>query len=65
MQAPLFVLAGSFAGILYAGSFPTDAASGTQLFITYNGMGQRFTGDVSAVQLSKGRPVKTAARSLS
>ncbi len=37
MQAPLFVFAGSFAGILYAGSFPTDAASGTQLLSLITG----------------------------
>lgn len=52
-----FAFARSSSGILYAGSFPTDAASGEQLFITYNGRAQRFTGDVSTVQLSKGRPV--------
>lgn len=57
VQDGLSAFARNSAGIFYAGSFPVDAASGEQLFITYNGSALRFLGNVDGVQLSAGRPV--------
>lgn len=57
VQDGLSTFTRSSAGVFYAGSFPIDAVSGEQLFITYNGRAQRFLGDVNSVQLSAGRPV--------
>ena len=57
VQDGLSTFARNSAGIFYAGSFPVDAASGEQLFITYNGKALRFLGDVDGVQLSAGCPV--------